>query len=262
MTSNYRPRSQALLTGFLKLRKAAGHVSCGSTSCPFFELRVEAGPNSKMEAECIIADAVQKVEFKKGDFLFLQGQLSSSLYTLSTGMVKICSDGPDGWEQIVGLATPGNLLVGLQSLNGDRYAYTAIASTAVSACEINHRALLAHAEDDVDIALHLITAVNAQLAHSRALVEVMGHEFADSKIASLILLMTPEASHGHCCFGLPFSRLDMANILGLREETVCRQMAEMRRSEIISAPRGKIEVRDWKKLQAIATKHFGGHRVH
>ena len=262
MTSNYRPRSQALLTGFLKLRKAAGHVSCGSTSCPFFELRAEAGPNSKMEAECIIADAVQKVEFKKGDFLFLQGQLSSSLYTLSAGMVKICSDGPDGWEQIVGLATPGNLLVGLQSLNGDRYAYTAIASTAVSACEINHRALLAHAEDDVNIAMHLITAVNAQLAHSRALVEVMGHEFADSKNASLILLMTPEESHGHCCYGLPCSRLDMANILGLREETVCRQMAEMQRSEVINAPRGKIEVRDWKKLQAIATKHFGGHRAH
>jgi len=236
-------------------------MSCGNSSCPFFELQAEPGSFSEAEIQCIVSDVIQKVTFKKGDVLFLQGQLSTSLYALTEGMVKICSDAPDGWEQIVGLSGPGNLLVGLQSLNGDRYAYSAIASTAVSACEINHRTLLARAEENADTALRLIGAVNAQLAHSRALVEVMGHEFAAAKVASLILLMTPESSHGHCCFGLPCSRMDMANILGLREETVCRLMAEMQRSGAINAPRGKIDVRDWKQLQAISDKHFAGRRT-
>jgi hypothetical protein len=55
--------------------------------------------------------------------------------------------------------------------------------------------------------------------------------------------------------------MDMANLLGLREETVCRLMADMQRSGAIHAPRGKIDVQDWKLLQAVANKHFGGRRV-
>jgi len=236
-------------------------MSCANSNCPFFELQAEPGPTSEAEVQCTVSDAIQKVRFKKGEVLFLQGQLSSNLYALSTGMVKICSDAPDGWEQIVGMSGPGNLLVGLQSINDDRHVYTAIAATAVSACEINQRTLLARAEENADVALRLMGAVNAQLANSRALVEVMGHEFASAKIAALILLMTSESQHGHCCFGLHFSRMDMANLLGLREETVCRLMADMQRSGAIHAPRGKIDVQDWKLLQAVANKHFGGRRV-
>ena len=106
----------------------------------------------------------------------MQGQTSSNLYSLTDGLVKICTHTPDGREQIVGLSVPGNLLVGLQSLNDERYAYTAIAASNVTACRINHRNLLARVQDRGDIAMRLIQAVNAQLAHSRALMEVMGHK--------------------------------------------------------------------------------------
>jgi hypothetical protein len=47
----------------------------------------------------------------------------------------------------------------------------------------------------------------------------------------------------------------MASVLGLTEETVCRLMANMKRTGAINAPRGRIEVRDWNKLQAIADGH-------
>jgi hypothetical protein len=44
----------------------------------------------------------------------------------------------------------------------------------------------------------------------------------------------------------------MASILGLSEETVCRLMANMKRSGAILAPRGKVEIRDWNQLQTIS----------
>ena len=223
-------------------------MSCGNRSCPFYDA----------ESQCIVADAVQKVTFKKGAILFLQGQPSSSLYSLSDGIVKICTHTSDGWEQIVGLGGPTNLLVGLQSIREDRYVYTAVAITPVHACEISDRAVLDGCQDRSDVAMRLVAGVNAQLAHSRALVEVMGHKFAAAKIASLILLMTPKSGHGVCFFGLPFSRLDMASLLGLTEETVCRLMADMKRTGAIHAPRGRIEIRDWNKLQAISDGHPGG----
>lgn len=227
-------------------------MTCGNGECPFIDLHAESGLFSDAEIQCVITKAAQKAAFKKGEVLFLQGQPSSSLYSLSEGMVKICTHSADGREQIVGLSTPGNLLVGLQSMNDERYAYTGIAATDVQACKINHRALLACVQSRGEVAMRLIGAINAQLAHSRALMEVMGHKCAAAKIASFILLMTPKSEHSSHRFELPFSRMEMASLLGLSEETVCRLMANMKRSGAIYAPRGKVEIRDWSQLHAIS----------
>ena len=75
------------------------------------------------------------------------------------------------------------------------------------------------------------------------------------KIAALILLLAPGVQSKEDRFTLPFSRKDIADLLGLSEETVCRQMANMNRNGVIYAPRGKMRIQDWDGLRAIA----GGH---
>lgn len=225
-------------------------MHCTNTQCPFYDFPTDAG--SGADFECVVSDCVHPARFEDGEVLFMQGQASANLYALVEGMVKICTHTPEGREHIVGMSSPNNLLVGLQSLSDERYAYTAIAATPVKACRINHRALLGRLHDDGEIAMRLIRALNAQLAHSRALMEVMGHHCAACKIASFLLLMTPKTEHGNCEFSMPFSRVEMANLLGLSEETVCRAMARMKREDVIHAPRGHIEIRDWDMLQRIA----------
>ncbi len=51
---------------------------------------------------------------------------------------------------------------------------------------------------------------------------------------------------------LPLSRLEMAAMLGLTEETVSRVMAELRREAIIEASRGHVEILDHGRLQNLA----------
>ena len=245
-------------------------MSCSNCHCPFYLFQVDDGPVDDAIRDCVVNDCVHDVSFEQGDVLFSQGQSSSNLYSLTEGMVKICTHTADGREQIVGLSCPSNLLVGLQSLNDERYAYTAIAATRVEACRINHHAIIEKVRGQGDIAVRLITAVNAQLAHSRALMEVMGHRCAASKIAAFILLMTPGSNNGKrngngkvngngkCNIPMPFSRVEMAGLLGLSEETVCRSMAMMKRTGAIYAPRGHVEIRDWERLQAIADECCGG----
>jgi len=234
-------------------------MRCTISDCPFFVLHAQDSPLSDSEIDCCVKRAVQKVTFRKGEILFLQGQSSSSLFSLTEGMVKICSHSADGREQIVGLSTPGNLLVGLQSMSDDRYAYTGVAETAVTACKVNHRALLSCVQKKGEVALRLLDALNAQLTQSRALMEVMGHKCAAAKIASFILLMAPKSKRRNCRFEMPFSRQEMASLLGLREETVCRVMASMKRAGAIYAPRGNMEIRDWRKLHAISNGRAAEH---
>ena len=236
-------------------------MNCTNCHCPFYVLQADNGPLGDADLECAINDCVHFVDFDENEVLFMQGQASSNLYALTEGMVKICSHTPDGREQIVGLSCPSNLLVGLQSLSDERYAYTAIAATQARACRINHRALLDRVRHQGDLAIRLIEAVNAQLAHSRALMEVMGHRCAASKIASFILLMVPKTGNGNGELSMPFSRVEMAGLLGLSEETVCRSMAMMKRMGAIYAPRGRVEIRDWDRLHAIADECCGGQLI-
>ena len=233
-------------------------MPCSNCDCPFQEIRALNGSDLSAELQCMLDDSLQRVNFRHGEILFMQGQPSSCLFAVVDGTVKICTHNADGREQIVGLSSPQSLLVGLQSLNDDRYAYSAIAASNVTACRINHRMLLERVRNRGDLAMRLIGAMNAQLAHSRALMEVLGHKCAAAKIASFILLMTPKSNKGNGGFSLPFSRLEIASLLGLSEETVCRLMATMKREGAIHAPRGRIEIRDWDRLHAIADGNTRG----
>jgi CRP/FNR family transcriptional regulator len=227
-------------------------MTCRNCSCPFSNVESGNGSARLARVDCLVTDAVKQVRFRNGDILFSAGEPSSSLYSVTSGLVKITCHTSDGREQIVGLSSPRSLLAGLQSINDECYEYSAVAATDVTACMIRHRSLLRSIEKDRDVAVRVIQAMNAQLAHSRCLMKVMGHKCAAAKLASFILLLIPESEHDHQRFTLPFSRGDIAGLLGLSEETVCRQMAKMRRRGILYAPRGKIEVHDWHLLQAIA----------
>ena len=227
-------------------------MSCNTFVCPFHELQASDYLSSDSDLKCLITDTVKQVRFEKGDILFAQGQRSDCLFSLSSGIVKITNHTEDGREQIVGLSTPGKLLVGLQSINDNLYEYSAVAETETTACKISHRSLLRAANKKGEIAMRLIASINAQLAHSRSLMKVMGHKCAAAKIASFIQLIIPSSEHGNKRFTLPFSRGEIADLLGLSEETVCRQMAKMKRQGILYAPRGKIEILDWDKLQEVA----------
>lgn len=234
---------------------------CNNCNCPFSTLHGKGDPISDPDLECMLQDASQNVSFEQGNIIFLQGQPSTSLYSLADGLVKICSNSADGREQIVGISTPGKLLLGLQSMDEETYAYSAIAATAVHGCKINQRSLLALSKTKGDLAMRLVSALNAQLAHSRALMEVMGHKSASAKIASFILLMTANAKKGNGRFALPLSRREMAALFGLTEETVCRLMADMNRTGAIYAPRGRVEILDLDQLHAIANGRSGEQHV-
>lgn len=227
-------------------------MTCSNYECPFHELQGENVEFSMSDLNCLVTDAVKQVRFAAGDILFTQGQSSSSLYSVTEGVVKITCHSPDGRERIVGLSSPGKLLVGLQSITDDLCEYTAVAATDVKACEIRHRPLLAAVKDRPNLALRLIHAINAQLAHSRSLMLVMGRKCAAAKIASFIILVAPETNPCNERFTLPLSRNDLAELLGLSEETVCRQMASMKRKGVIYAPRGKMQIKDWGQLRSIA----------
>ena len=73
-------------------------MNCGNKICPFHDLHEDHGGDSESELSCLITDAVKQVHFSKGDVLFAQGQASSSVFSLGSGIVKIFFHF-DGWPR-------------------------------------------------------------------------------------------------------------------------------------------------------------------
>ena len=227
-------------------------MTCVNKECPFDASKsAECKPTCPNEC-CLVFDSVKQVRFTKGATLFSQGDASCCVYALSKGVVKLCDVSKSGHEQIVGFASPHRLMVGLRSLSRTVYSVTAIAETDVEACKIRKRSLLAAMSQDPEVGIRLIDVINSQLDMSRELMRVTEHHGAKAKIAAFLCLLVPQLNGGGHNVEFPFSRSEMAGLLGLTEETVCRQMAAFRRDEILYAPRGRIEIRNWDRLQAMA----------
>ncbi|MEJ2604857.1 MAG: Crp/Fnr family transcriptional regulator, partial [Gammaproteobacteria bacterium] len=211
-------------------------MPCNNCVCLFRGL--EEGNDPIDDLPCLMSGIVQCARYDKGEMLFLQGEPGGHLFSISHGIVKICHNSPDGREQIVGIGRRGNLVVGLQTLQQERYAYSAAAATPVQACRVSHKALLSRVEHRPEVAMRLIDALNAQLVQSRALIQAMGHKCASAKLAAFLLIMAPEPWPTDGRYRLPITRLEIGNLLGLSEETVCRLMADMKRRDVLRAPRG------------------------
>ena len=229
-------------------------MPCVNPECPFdASKKNECAPAGPHEC-CLVFDSVKQVRFSKGDTIFSQNEASCCVYALSSGIVKLCDVSHSGHEQIVGLASPHRLMIGLRSLSRPVYSVSAIAQTDVTACKIRKRSLVTAMSHDPEVAIRLIEALNCLLDLSRELTRVGEHHGARSKIAAFITLLMPHLNGGGRYLDFPFSRAEMAGLLGLTEETVCRQMAELRRERVLYAPRGRIEILDWNALQDAANE--------
>lgn len=207
------------------------------------------------DAACVVADLLHKQVYNKGEVLFREGDPCSHLFALSSGQVKLSYYMPDGREQIIGLGVPGYLL-GFDTLSDETYTYTASALSKAHVCKIRHRDLMDELKQHPDVVIRVLEALNNELKQTRELLRVMGGKTATEKTASFILSVVPHSETRGCKFAMPFSRHEIADLLGLTVETVSRVMAELKRAGIIHAPRGSMEIRDASRLREVAAGSF------
>lgn len=194
-------------------------------------------------------------DFSSGQPILHDGEQQNFFATVVTGTIKLTKSLADGRQQIVGLQFPSDFLGRPWRLTSP---YDATAATDVRIClfsrtkfedltksypGLGHR-LLAHTLDDLDAAQEWLL--------------LLGRKTASEKVATLLKLMmkrlappSPASTDGLAPFGLPLTRHEMADCLGLTLETVCRKMTNFKTAGIIeiSDAGRSIRVRDAIKLQ-------------
>lgn len=184
-----------------------------------------------------------------------QGESAEACYRVLSGCVRVVKLMEDGRRQIGEFLLPGDLF-GFDAMETHDSAAEAVTETVLR--RYPRRMVEALAESHLAMARRLRELTAASLRTTHVLLLLLGRKTASERIASFLLEMAerlPEGQGG--MLGLPMSRTDMADHLGLTIETVCRVLGHLRREGIILADRTGVRIRDRIALEQIAceTRH-------
>lgn len=222
---------------------------CGIDDCVLCKARLFSSLSTKQV--CEIRDIINNHIFQVRDTLFHEGEPATHLYIIKEGVVKLSTSLPDGREQILSPRVAGQM-VGFNRVEDKVYPYTAEALTWMDTCSVRHQDMLQILQQNPETSMHLIGLLSQELGHSQMMIRNLGLKNSREKVASFILYMIPVGETSPENIPLPFSRREIAEMLGLTVETVSRVMSWFRREGIIQTPRGEICILDIARLRTLA----------
>lgn len=178
-------------------------------------------PSALGRLRAVTADA----RLPAGEEVFVEGQDAEYLYGLRQGAVMLTHRLADGRRQVLSFLFPGDVF-GFTA--GSRHMCSAIALQRSSFCRIPLSAL----NTDSQLAARLHQIARACLADALDHAVRLGRMSAKERVADFLFRMWRRMGEPDE-LQFPFSRVDIADYLGLRPETVSREIASFRRNGLI-----------------------------
>ena len=205
----------------------AGHVAFGISRNPV--------PSPAEQFDLIGTE----VAFPRKRQLYIEGESSTYLYKIVSGVARSYRMTTEGRRQIVAFHVPGDLF-GFEV--GDTHTLSAEAITDVRVRLVKAASLLNIAGRDDDVAQQLWLNISREIRRNQEHILQLGIA-APARVASFLLEMARRMPSADAV-ALSISRLDIADYLDIRIETVSRTLTQLARSGAIALSCRKIIVRN------------------
>ena len=199
-------------------------------------------------------------DLKAGESLIWEGEDSVLVANVIDGALKLSTGTEDGREQIVGVVYPSEF-IGRPFGGTSGHGVTALTDARV--CVFARRDFDAFAREHPALEHKLLERTLGELDRTRRWMLLLGRKSASEKLASFLLEMAERLGPAGCevdfmqsgprRLELPFSRQQIADVLGLTIETVSRQFTRLRAEGVIDLPsRREVVILDKVTLAAEA----------
>ena len=198
-------------------------------------------------------------KLEAGESLIWEGDDSLLVANVIEGVLKLSTGTEDGREQIVGVVYPADF-IGRPFGATTRHSVTALTDANVcvfSRADFDHFAHLHPALEH-----KLLERTLAELDRTRNWMLLLGRKNAEERLATFLLEMSERLAETGCeaiagsrlrSFDLPFSRQQVADVLGLTIETVSRQFTRLKKDGIVDLPsRRTVTILDREALETRA----------
>jgi CRP/FNR family transcriptional regulator len=180
-----------------------------------------------------LVDIMTTVEVEAHQPIFDEAERAQHVFNVTEGAVKIYKLLSDGRRQITGFLFPGDFL-GLT--HNENYAYSAEALTNTKLCRFPRQKLEALLDEMPKLEQRLLGMASHELAAAQDQMILLGRKSAKERVASfLIMLSNAAVRHGKPDnpVGVPMTRNDMGDYLGLSLETVSRALTHLKTQGLI-----------------------------
>ena len=195
----------------------------------------------------------------QGESLMWEGEDSVLVANVLDGVLKLSTSTEDGREQIVGVVYPSDFI---GRPFGGTTGHSVTALTDATICVFARRDFDAFAREQPALEHKLLERTLAELDRTRRWMLLLGRKSASEKLASLLVEMAERLAPSGCAapetqaerlLTLPFSRQQVADVLGLTIETVSRQFTRFKNDGVVDLPsRREVRIRDFAALVAEA----------
>jgi CRP/FNR family transcriptional regulator len=218
-------------------------------SCKVRELAVCGSLESAALRE--FKEAGPSVDYDAGETVVFEGDSAVNVFSLTSGLLRLSKLLPDGRRQIAGFLFPGDFL-GITM--EEEHAFTAEAVAPSVLCRFPRRQFDAFVAGHPELERRLYAQAAHELAAARQQVVLLGRKTATERVASFLLMLGSRCpSHGSSEVELPMSRADIADYLGIRIETVSREITALKTARVIQlTSRQSFRIVDRDRLEQLA----------
>ena len=199
----------------------------------------------------LINDNSMEAEFRKGDILIHEGSLNSNIIYLKSGLVKEYVKTADDKEQILQIVKKYSYL-GLQSLFGDRvnhYSYAALENIKVCYIDVNTFNKLIR--ENGEFAYQILVSVSRDSLNNFHRFMSQSQKKTYGNLADAILYFS-KIIYESMEFELPFTRQELADLIGISRESATRVLLKLKEDGIIGVDDRLIRIKDMEVLQQIS----------
>lgn len=198
-----------------------------------------------------VSEAKSCTHYKKGQVLFHEGTRPLGVFCIHTGKVKVYRRGADGKEQIVKIATEGDVLGYKAMISEEHYPVTAETLDNCTICFVPKNDFLTLLAGNAGFNRKLLQAVCHELGlMSEKLTNLAQKSVRERLAISLLSLKDTYGIEGET--GEPvdinLTREDLANIVGTATETLIRLLHDFKEEKLITTKGRRIRVKDIKGL--------------
>lgn len=172
---------------------------------------------------------------KSGDTVFREGETPNSFYIVCSGKVKIYKSSKNGNQMIVSIRLPGNIF-GYTCIcrNDTVYHITAKVAENSTISLFPREIWIDLLKSDFDFSLEIMRLMCSEIGNLQMRLAQIAYQNADEKVASVLLNHIAFTTHTDKVPEIvKLKRTDIAEICGLRIETVVRTLQKFENKKII-----------------------------
>ncbi|GAA3906588.1 transcriptional regulator Anr [Halomonas cibimaris] len=196
----------------------------------------------------------RRAPLKKGEPLFRQGDIFTSVFAVRSGSLKQIAIEGGGNDQLTNFYLPSEL-VGLDGIDEERYPGSAIALETTTVCEIPFDRLDLLSEQLPELRVQLYRSMSKELRDDRRMMRLLSRKTADQRMASFLVTLSDRfrrRGYSPYSFRLSMSRADIGNYLGLAVETVSRILSRFQTQKLVAVSGREVNILGMPRLLALA----------